>query len=116
MIRRPPRSTLFPYTTLFRSRRFFRGKAAGAFHWRSQMADQAESVVEFADLRGVDGSVPAFLGRSSTEGDECRDEAGQYRVHLPLSQGVDLNAFHAMLPEQGRPASGCIVPGALIRI
>src|SRR3989442_2863324 len=23
MIRRPPRSTLFPYTTLFRSRRFF---------------------------------------------------------------------------------------------
>src|SRR2546428_899362 len=29
MIRRPPRSTLFPYTTLFRSSRFFRaaGKA-----------------------------------------------------------------------------------------
>src|SRR5258708_37627068 len=26
MIRRPPRSTLFPYTTLFRSR---------SFHWRS---------------------------------------------------------------------------------
>src|SRR2546422_4676021 len=27
MIRRPPRSTLFPYTTLFRSR-------AGVLHWR----------------------------------------------------------------------------------
>src|SRR3712207_7348626 len=26
MIRRPPRSTLFPYTTLFRSRMQFRGK------------------------------------------------------------------------------------------
>src|SRR3712207_7406775 len=26
MIRRPPRSTLFPYTTLFRSRRVFGGK------------------------------------------------------------------------------------------
>src|SRR6266436_6303796 len=26
MIRRPPRSTLFPYTTLFRSRRFLRGR------------------------------------------------------------------------------------------
>ena len=27
MVRRPPRSTLFPYTTLFRSRRDFPGKA-----------------------------------------------------------------------------------------
>src|SRR6266571_3544789 len=29
MIRRPPRSTLFPYTTLFRSRLAARGSAAG---------------------------------------------------------------------------------------
>src|SRR2546430_5913097 len=28
MIRRPPRSTLFPYTTLFRSRRVARGQTA----------------------------------------------------------------------------------------
>src|SRR6266487_2222236 len=34
MIRRPPRSTLFPYTTLFRSRphRLGEGAAAGQFH------------------------------------------------------------------------------------
>src|SRR3974390_3771372 len=30
MIRRPPRSTLFPYTTLFRSGRHFRGRRATA--------------------------------------------------------------------------------------
>src|SRR5689334_24853089 len=30
MIRRPPRSTLFPYTTLFRSRRHWRRQAAAA--------------------------------------------------------------------------------------
>src|SRR5689334_24856438 len=29
MIRRPPRSTLFPYTTLFRSRHLLRAQAAG---------------------------------------------------------------------------------------
>src|SRR3712207_8875797 len=29
MIRRPPRSTLFPYTTLFRSRQYFREGADG---------------------------------------------------------------------------------------
>src|SRR3712207_6983436 len=31
MIRRPPRSTLFPYTTLFRSKRFWRLSRAGVF-------------------------------------------------------------------------------------
>src|SRR5258708_11273978 len=31
MIRRPPRSTLFPYTTLFRSTRFPRANEAAAF-------------------------------------------------------------------------------------
>src|ERR1700722_6413141 len=81
------------------ARRFFGRKAAGALHRRSEVADEAESVVEFVNLRGVDGSVAAFLGRSSAVGDESRDEAGQYRVHLALGQGVDLNAFHAMLPE-----------------
>src|SRR5438094_7269259 len=29
MIRRPPRSTLFPYTTLFRSTQFFQGEYVG---------------------------------------------------------------------------------------
>src|SRR2546430_7435270 len=34
MIRRPPRSTLFPYTTLFRSRRIWRALWAGGFRHR----------------------------------------------------------------------------------
>src|SRR5690348_17486512 len=34
MIRRPPRSTLFPYTTLFRSKR----KIAGPGNWRQSEA------------------------------------------------------------------------------
>src|SRR5215204_7374331 len=41
MIRRPPRSTLFPYTTLFRSHRlcarsFVRGPALLCVRWRSE--------------------------------------------------------------------------------
>src|SRR5256885_10415841 len=47
MIRRPPRSTLFPYTTLFRSR--FRDEASGALHESALTptiaADGAGSVV-----------------------------------------------------------------------
>src|SRR5215475_16218476 len=34
MIRRPPRSTLFPYTTLFRSPRSRPGRPAGTLAWR----------------------------------------------------------------------------------
>src|SRR2546429_6079114 len=35
MIRRPPRSTLFPYTTLFRSRRVVQSDMLGIVFWRS---------------------------------------------------------------------------------
>src|SRR5205807_10422615 len=36
MIRRPPRSTLFPYTTLFRSRRALRARCEGALARRTR--------------------------------------------------------------------------------
>src|SRR2546426_1925244 len=57
MIRRPPRSTLFPYTTLFRSRQtppFFSGATLpvnGSVLWI---------------LNGVDGRARAFRDRKST--------------------------------------------------
>src|SRR3712207_2133917 len=50
MIRRPPRSTLFPYTTLFRSR--WQGGAAVA-HWR-------------VDGGGDSAAAPCEAGPSST--------------------------------------------------
>src|SRR5687767_15509289 len=37
MIRRPPRSTLFPYTTLFRSRTVVLGRLSA--HWRQRVLD-----------------------------------------------------------------------------
>src|SRR5437773_11398844 len=50
MIRRPPRSTLFPYTTLFRSvRRRRRGAARGPGPARKDRADRA--VVASGDAR-----------------------------------------------------------------
>src|SRR5438445_4899637 len=52
MIRPPPRSTLFPYTTLFRSSRNVRQQ-----HQRRRIAG-GEAEVVFA---GVDGVVPQFF-------------------------------------------------------
>src|SRR2546422_6932617 len=44
MIRRPPRSTLFPYTTLFRSTLLFFGRSAAApLDGKSWVADPAHS-------------------------------------------------------------------------
>src|SRR5947209_12346958 len=47
MIRRPPRSTLFPYTTLFRSRRSGCSSASTA-RWRSVVTERTMSAVSEA--------------------------------------------------------------------
>src|SRR3712207_8884445 len=65
MIRRPPRSTLFPYTTLFRSRG--PEQEAGA----EESADDRAG--EDADLRGVDGRL-LLVG-------ELRDEQRRSEEH-----------------------------------
>src|SRR2546422_5796201 len=41
MIRRPPRSTLFPYTTLFRSLHHARGAGAAAA-WRARLVERGD--------------------------------------------------------------------------
>src|SRR5260221_6843874 len=53
MIRRPPRSTLFPYTTLFRSPNAgpFRGAMQREYHWPESETFEAAKGYEFlADL------------------------------------------------------------------
>src|SRR2546426_6237180 len=55
MIRRPPRSTLFPYTTLFRSQKFFGKRVGGA-------ARRKRSVIQSAG-RSARGFVGADAAR-----------------------------------------------------
>src|SRR3712207_9468126 len=65
MIRRPPRSTLFPYTTLFRSLRSIGVQAT----WDAGGRDLSLTVPEELDLAGIDAdaarrtrSIIMFLG------------------------------------------------------
>src|SRR2546429_6321290 len=75
MIRRPPRSTLFPYTTLFRSRRIARSRA--------------ESAKTTGDARGPHGNTcgsivwprPGSSDASSIRSEEHTSEL-QSRLHL----------------------------------
>src|SRR3712207_8662883 len=52
MIRRPPRSTLFPYTTLFRSEHDERGERAGDDRQRQEEERRVEQDPDQLDNRG----------------------------------------------------------------
>src|SRR3712207_7237722 len=68
MIRRPPRSTLFPYTTLFRSRRGTDGKLAlvpFSVEYQGELAQAAQLLREAAALT-QQPTLKAFLDRKST--------------------------------------------------
>src|SRR3712207_6935125 len=64
MIRRPPRSTLFPYTTLFRSR-----------EPRRQHGGLAQALVEVGvEVDGIGTDVPEHLGRHAGRSEEHTSE------------------------------------------
>src|SRR2546422_7193994 len=79
MIRRPPRSTLFPYTTLFRSVLDVRFRRRVAQHGGAARADGShERVLSARDARLVEKDVGAFeLPRSEEHTSEL-----QSRLHL----------------------------------
>src|SRR2546426_7007282 len=57
MIRRPPRSTLFPYTTLFRSAPAEIGERLGALPERRELVTGAAGIVSDHRVGDVDGVV-----------------------------------------------------------
>src|SRR5688572_31182974 len=80
MIRRPPRSTLFPYTTLFRSRRGSRGlrdedraREIGDRHRRVVVVGDRVAVVVRA--RGRDDVGVAAAGRSEEHTSELQSQS-----------------------------------------
>src|SRR3712207_7533916 len=90
MIRRPPRSTLFPYTTLFRSEHTAQH---GARHWlvrAHRLPSFPVSIVLSADIRPAPaGRVPAW-GRT-------QQPRTQVPKSLPLGdrKSTRLNSSHA---------------------
>src|SRR2546422_4004056 len=73
MIRRPPRSTLFPYTTLFRSHKPPRPAVRGA----RELCRLNAFWLRDAGKRSVAGPLPIGLGRSEEHTSEL-----QSRLHL----------------------------------
>src|SRR3712207_2327212 len=92
MIRRPPRSTLFPYTTLFRSdpiailvdpRRTGHGRFAALGRDRRACAEVPDEVAE-----GVAGVAAVGHDPGGDEGEDRQEQRGQRQfVRLSWSQG-----------------------------
>src|SRR5690349_23246141 len=66
MIRRPPRSTLFPYTTLFRSKRFDRRIARSGGGSHGAKADRPLSGALAADACACQNAGRTVTDRKST--------------------------------------------------
>src|SRR3712207_7405359 len=82
MIRRPPRSTLFPYTTLFRS---------GRFHAAAITSSAADSATEDARVRGV----RAYLGGQRRRVRAASRRATRLRRARADRKSTRLNSSHA---------------------
>src|SRR3989449_7729830 len=77
MIRRPPRSTLFPYTTLFRSIAFYRSGGPGA--WRGSERVQGTEYLQGLYAALLQGR---FLFDFVHESDLSEKTLGRYRALL----------------------------------
>src|SRR2546426_3950544 len=102
MIRRPPRSTLFPYTTLFRSRRVEAPRDRDrARHLRSG-ATEPDGVRHHGRCRGRGATVGEAGDRKSTRLNSS---------HLVISYAVfclkKKKQEHKQLPYLHPPASAC---------
>src|SRR3712207_7135600 len=88
MIRRPPRSTLFPYTTLFRSQL---AKVAGGYRYHSH-PDQAAYVERFVLEGQTTRLSAAALERSEEHTSELQSR--QYLVCRLLLEKKKNNTYH----------------------
>src|SRR3712207_7607971 len=93
MIRRPPRSTLFPYTTLFRSDQVRVGRAL-------QIEPQA---AVGADPLGDDRAEHGVRGRDAQAGEEDRKSTRLNSSHANISYAVFClkKKKHQILPAVG---------------
>src|SRR3712207_8933906 len=87
MIRRPPRSTLFPYTTLFRSPALTYHEGSPGHHLQISLAQESEDI---PTLRKI-GGFSAYSEGWALYAEQLADELGAYPT--PLERAGYLQSF-----------------------
>src|SRR2546430_16534172 len=98
MIRRPPRSTLFPYTTLFRSSPLARAYEAPGrgFHWG--MATFHPTLPRGARVQTVqNGTLEEILVGPAHENDGTFNLMGGLRTSMADRKSTRLNSSHSQI-------------------
>src|SRR3712207_4824011 len=110
MIRRPPRSTLFPYTTLFRSRRLidvrFRPQSRRPGMSKTRLGDLLREhgiAYEHRKALGTPADIRALFHQGKIE--EAR---AAYRTHVEATASEELDALAAELDGPVRTALLCL--------
>src|SRR2546425_5001354 len=95
MIRRPPRSTLFPYTTLFRSRiRETKPVAAAHVHLAGQRVERREQAVFHEDVVARQRPQDARLARVRSEEHTSELQSLAYLVCRLLLEKKNRTAYY----------------------
>src|SRR5256712_6877843 len=92
MIRRPPRSTLFPYTTLFRSLETLAQEEAARLIDMEAATKEAIRRVEQSGIVFID-EIDKIAGREGMHGPDVSRE-GVQRDLLPIVEGSTVNTKH----------------------
>src|SRR5260370_6625947 len=82
MIRRPPRSTLFPYTTLFRSNSAF-ARTSFLYGGNADYIDKLYARYE-ADPQAVDAQWQLFFAGLKDPGPRSEEHTSELQSHLNL--------------------------------
>src|SRR5574337_1801973 len=119
MIRRPPRSTLFPYTTLFRSPLAIQGTKLKAIDYVSPVASaQVKSAILLAGLltEGESTVTEPSLSRDHTE--RMFDAVGipihRNGLHLRVEGAKQIPAFQIVIPGDFSAAAFFLVAALVI--
>src|SRR3989442_5764961 len=109
MIRRPPRSTLFPYTTLFRSQRRRRAPTISAGQYNDAMPmmterDRAAVRKEFEKLTGPVKLV--VFSQELLAGDLCRQNEALVREVAELSDQISVEVLNPAIDRERAAAYG----------
>src|SRR3712207_8948335 len=92
MIRRPPRSTLFPYTTLFRSRR--RRRARPAMRYSGSDSTSSAMNMRMRLLLTVNSIIPPSANSARSEEHTSELQSRQYLVCRLLLEKKNTFLFH----------------------